>query len=551
MRALSIALIAAGTPVFFFACAEDGGDGPDPTIQTGGDAAAGGKDAEQERPPFDAGGEGTDADAATPDAGPTDIGPAGDFRKYADEAAKALQKLYDKGSGLYPSTGWWNSANAVTAIVDHARATGSTDYVGDIATTFDKNKGGQFLNEFYDDEGWWALAWIDAYDLTKETRYLDAAKAIFADMKGGWDDTCGGGLWWTKKRDYKNAITNELFLEIAVRLHQRTPGDGGAGSFLDWAKREWAWFSGSGMINDQNLVNDGLEIKEVDHVKTCKNNGQTTWTYNQGVLVGALVELSLTTNTPALLTRAQNIASAAYAKLVDDQGVLREPCEPNCGGTDAPTFKGVFMRNAAVLLAANPAPENKAFLARNADWIGNAARDVDWNVGLSWSWPIDKKDAARQAAALDALNAAVTLAEAKENVARSAAVKISSKCADTEDGDRAIDGQSNTKWCGASNDAWLELDLGISQPIGRIVVRHAGSGGERTSWNTKDFKLRVSGDGAAWTDFATVTGNTRSVTIHRAFPAVDARHVRLEVSAAQSDADGVATRIYEVEVYAR
>lgn len=547
MRALFASLVACA-PVLVFACAEDAGRDTG-TTQVPVDAATE-KDT-GERPPFDAAIEEGDADATTADAGAVDIGPAGDFRKYADESAKALQKLYDTGNGLFPSTGWWNSANALTAIIDHARATGATDYVGDIATTFDKNKGGQFLNDFYDDEGWWALAWIDAYDLTKETRYLDAAKAIFSDMKGGWDDTCGGGIWWSKKRTYKNAIANELFLEIAIRLHQRTPGDSGSGSFLDWAKREWAWFAASGMINEQNLVNDGLEITEVDHVKTCKNNGQTTWTYNQGVLVGGLVELSLATSTPALLTRAQAIASATYATLVDDQGVLREPCEPNCGGTDAPTFKGVFMRNAAVLLTANPVAENKAFVARNADWIGNAAHDVDWNIGLLWSWPIDKKDAARQASGLDALNAAVALTEARENVARTATAKVSSKCADTEDGNRAIDGQSNTKWCGGSNDAWIELDLGIAQPIGRIVVRHAGAGGEATKWNTKDFKLRVSDDGTTWTDFATVTGNTRSVTIHRTFPAIQGRLVRLEVSAAQSDPDTVATRIYEVEVYAR
>lgn len=105
--------------------------------------------------------------------------------------------------------------------------------------------------------------------------------------------------------------------------------------------------------------------------------------------------------------------------------------------------------------------------------------------------------------------------------------------------------------CGISDDSWIELDLGAAQPIGRVVLRHAGAGGEQSDWNTKDFQLRVSDDGAAWTDLATVKGNTRSVTIHRAFPAVRGRYVRLDVSAAQSATDFVATRIDEVEVYAR
>src|SRR5262249_7677686 len=161
-----------------------------------------------------------------------------------------------------------------------------------------------------DDEGWWALAWIRAYDLTRQTQYLDAAKTIFSDMSGGWDQTCNGGIWWSKARSYKNAIANELFLAVAVRLHPRTPGDGGAGGFLEWAQREWQWFNNSGMINAENLVNDGLN-------GSCVNNGSTAWTYNQGVLIGGLVDLAAVSGDSSLLLRANAIATASMTKLVD------------------------------------------------------------------------------------------------------------------------------------------------------------------------------------------------------------------------------------------
>jgi hypothetical protein len=56
-----------------------------------------------------------------------------------------------------------------------------------------------FINGYYDDEGWWALTWIDAYDLTGDEDYLATAQAIFRDMTGAWDDLWGGGIYWGKQ----------------------------------------------------------------------------------------------------------------------------------------------------------------------------------------------------------------------------------------------------------------------------------------------------------------------------------------------------------------
>src|SRR5205085_1521469 len=221
--------------------------------------------------------------------------------------------------------GWWNSANCVEALENEIIANNDTNYFSILEKTFNLNCSNNFLNDYYDDEGWWAEAWIRAYDLTANPRYLNMARTIFADMTHGWDDHCGGGLWWNKAHTYKNAIPNELFLLAAIRLHQRTDGDGGVGSYLYWATNEWAWFKASGMINAQNLVNDGLN--------GCANNGSTTWTYNQGVILGGLTDLYKVTGDVSYLNQATAIADAAIATLVDGNGILREPCESgNCGG---------------------------------------------------------------------------------------------------------------------------------------------------------------------------------------------------------------------------
>ncbi len=158
-----------------------------------------------------------------------------------------------------------------------------------MANTFDAAQASHanFEDTFYDDDGWWALAWIDAYDVTGNPAYLTMAETIFTTMTGVWDSTCGGGVWWSTSQATRTPSPMNCFLTIAAKLANRTTGNASAG-YLKWAQQEWTWFKGSGMINAQNLMNDGLTSTNPN---ACTNNGGTTWTYNQGVILGGLVEL--------------------------------------------------------------------------------------------------------------------------------------------------------------------------------------------------------------------------------------------------------------------
>lgn len=327
----------------------------------------------------------------------------------AREGVAALQRWYDSSTGLYRTTGWWNSANALTVLIDYARLIRTTEYNFLIANTFvaAQNQNAGFLNQYYDDEGWWALAWIDAYDLTSDKQYLVMAESIFADMTGGWDQTCGGGIWWNKERHYKNAIANELFLSVAAHLANRDPVH--RNQYLGWANREWDWFVTTGMINQENLVNDGLGTpKGRTTAISCGNNGQTTWSYNQGVLLSGLTELARLDSDPSMLQLAQRLAGAATSQLVDRNGVLRDSCEPNCGA-DGAQFKGIFLRNLVALYEASPQPTYKSFIETNANAIWRHARGAGYDFGQVWSGPFDGSNAASQSSALDALVAAAML----------------------------------------------------------------------------------------------------------------------------------------------
>lgn len=315
----------------------------------------------------------------------------------ADAAADALMGFYNESSGLWDTTGWWNSANALTALIDYSDRTGSTEHLHAITNTFDKNGDDDFTNEYLDDTGWWGLAWVRAYDLTGEQRYLDMAERTADYIESYRDDHCGGGVWWRTDMRYKNAVTNELFIKLNAALHNRISGDT---EYLRRAVENWEWFQASGMINAENLINDGLDNT------TCENNGDLTWTYNQGIILGALNELSVATGDPALLDRARELADASSTSdYLNPGGILREPCEGGadaCGG-DGPSFKGVYVRNLGELDRALDGRPYQTYLRRQADSLYENNRNEMDQYGLHWAGPFDQADAARQHSALEGL----------------------------------------------------------------------------------------------------------------------------------------------------
>jgi predicted alpha-1,6-mannanase (GH76 family) len=335
-------------------------------------------------------------------------GKKAELQQQTQLAADRLQQWYNPQTGLWKPKGWWNAANDVTVLIDFSRQAHSSAYLPVITNTFavapKTNK--DFLNGWYDDEGWWALAWIDAYDLTGNQEYLRTAAHIFDDMTGGWDNTCGGGIWWTKKRHYKNAIANELFLSVAAHLATRTADSKLRATYVDWAERDWKWFRATGMIERDHLISDGLD-------EQCHDNHAQKWTYNQGVILGGLAELSRADGSRADIRTARKIAAAAMKKMADRNGILHEPCEPKCS-SDGMQFKGIFMRNLAALNAVDPDRRYAAFIAGNAAGILEHDQSADHSLGLVWSGPPDAADAVSQSSALDALVAALKVSGEKQ-----------------------------------------------------------------------------------------------------------------------------------------
>jgi predicted alpha-1,6-mannanase (GH76 family) len=160
------------------------------------------------------------------------------------------------------------------------------------------------------------------------------------------------------------------------------------------------------MVDSSGLVNDGL-------TSSCANNGQTVWTYNQGLAIGAAVEMYHATGAAADLSRARYLAdSAVNSPTLVSNGVLTESCDSLTTTCDdnQKQFKGIFMRGLGALNDAVGGAYTPFIQAQtNSLW----AADRDWlnRIGERWSGQSSStnpniSDWRTQASGLEALVAA-------------------------------------------------------------------------------------------------------------------------------------------------
>jgi acyl-homoserine lactone acylase PvdQ len=105
---------------------------------------------------------------------------------------------------------------------------------------------------------------------------------------------------------------------------------------------------------------------------------------------------------------------------------------------------------------------------------------------------------------------------------------------------QAVDGSSTTRWSSRyADDQWLQVDLGSSQQVARVVLR----------WETaygKAYRIETSADGKTWTTATTVSAGNGGVD-NLAFAARTARYVRMQ---GVTRATGYGYSLHELEVYA-
>ncbi|MFZ1154797.1 MAG: glycoside hydrolase family 76 protein [Solirubrobacteraceae bacterium] len=95
---------------------------------------------------------------------------------------------------------------------------------------------------WFDDDGWWGLAFLDAYRATGSARYLRDAQRAFAFVAAeGWNKA-GGGLWWNTSHPYiageplaAGSLLGALLLKLTGKSFYREQ----VLKFLGWAETDF------------------------------------------------------------------------------------------------------------------------------------------------------------------------------------------------------------------------------------------------------------------------------------------------------------------------
>jgi len=147
---------------------------------------------------------------------------------------------------------------------------------------------------WFDDNGWWGLAFVNAYRATGRRRYLaDAQRALDYVAAVGWDAQ-GGGIWWNTSHPYKagEALASNALLATLLYQQTHSPFD------LAEAQRLLGWANTTGFSAADGLyAGSSLDPTPIDYI--------------EGPLIYTEALLCHLTATPADCSRAERLKTTA------------------------------------------------------------------------------------------------------------------------------------------------------------------------------------------------------------------------------------------------
>lgn len=166
--------------------------------------------------------------------------------------------------------------------------------------------------KYVDDNALSAMVYLEAYELSSAAMreaYLNKAKACanWLIKSGLYDDTYGGGFWWTTDRKVKPTQTNGLALQLFCKLYKIT----GEQVYRDWAILVNSWLN-----TKMYDANTGLYAWQFEETGIRKD---IFFTYDNAIVVEAFLGYAAAINDNSYISRAQALGRAMNKVLWDTQ----------------------------------------------------------------------------------------------------------------------------------------------------------------------------------------------------------------------------------------
>ncbi|HKO79426.1 MAG TPA: glycoside hydrolase family 76 protein [Chitinophagaceae bacterium] len=290
-----------------------------------------------------------------------------DWYKIADSAQSSLNYFWSASGKFYLANNtagdwaqYWPNAHALDVLIDAYLRSPSPSIkarMDDLVNGVKAKNGNTWLNYYYDDMEWMALACLRAYQATNDVMYKDITDVLWTDIKNGWSSDLNGGIWWRKDNSSKNTPSNMPAAILAARLYKAF----NKADDLEWAKKIYDWQKAILYEPGTGWVYDNIE-------KNGTKNTVWKFTYNQGTFLGAALELYKITNNTAYYNDAITATDFAVSSgQLTSNSILKDE-----GGGDGGLFKGVFIRYFnRLIIDGNLSTDKKnnyiAFLKKNAE----------------------------------------------------------------------------------------------------------------------------------------------------------------------------------------
>lgn len=239
---------------------------------------------------------------------------------------------------------------------------------------------------YIDDYLWYTLLWLRVHQFhgAADTKYLDEAAATFDLMyEWGSDEVvgdCGGIFWMYPDNDAhgarKNAITTLEATAAAAQLAlaYRKADPSRSQGYAAQARQLWKWVNTSGLLSAAPLVQDNVSAATGSSFLCCngtsagegsygqaarcavRGSGATTWSYNQGMLLGAATDMHALTGDATYLALAARVLDATAAHMTRPPSAAPAPPSDDDASDDDPAAapKAVTASTAAVGVLTEP-----------------------------------------------------------------------------------------------------------------------------------------------------------------------------------------------------